>query len=105
MAEWLRILLAVLACYRLAQLIAVDDGPWDIFVRLRSIRIGVLHRLFGCPYCLGVWFAALMGLLLCWQNSVGDMVLLILGIAGGQTLLQTLTDWMMGWHRTNASES
>ena len=32
----LRLFLAILACYRLAQLITVDDGPFNVFFRFRA---------------------------------------------------------------------
>ncbi len=35
MSEYLRLVLAVFTCYRLARLVALDDGPFFIFKRLR----------------------------------------------------------------------
>lgn len=94
-----RLVLAAFMIYRLAQLIAIDDGPKDIFLRLRD-RIGCYEygedgrplsgwaRLLGCPYCLGVWFSLPALALVIWPSAVGDLVLAMLGIAGAQAWLQ-----------------
>lgn len=104
----IRIALAILAAYRLALMIATEDGPADIFYRLRDL-MGVYRRitynaltdeeysepstsvgkLFECPYCLGVWFALAMALLVLRPSWAGDYVLFAFGIAGGQAWLQS----------------
>ena len=103
MTTELRLLLAVLAVYRLAQLIAYDDGPFAIFYRLRSwtmtigagAKIGTLtwtiRELIKCPYCLGIWFAIIAVILLIFPTIVGDWLLVALAIAGGQCFLQDLS--------------
>ncbi len=92
----LRLALAMLACYRLAQLVAIDDGPGDVFRRLRA-RAGslesdwarsILGGLVHCVYCLGLWFAFLLTPLVMWPGAIGDMILTALGIAGVQAWLQ-----------------
>ena len=89
MSEWARLCLAALAVYRMAQLIAIDDGPGDVFRRLRKWWItgwrgGVVH----CPYCLGIWFAVPAAALVLWPTGVGDALLVVLGLAGAQAWLQ-----------------
>jgi len=101
------VLLGILATYRLAQFIALDDGPFECFVEFRgflrfnrggtTLRKGPiwssLRDLVSCPYCLGVWFAGLMTLLIS-QIAPLDIwtgILVWLGIAGGQAALETLT--------------
>ncbi len=97
--EWLRWALAALACYRLAQLIALDDGPADWLLRVRDwagcSRYGEdgrpassLGRLLACPYCLGVWFAAPCAGLALWPTTIGDVFLAVLGLAGAQAALE-----------------
>ena len=101
--EWARLVLAALTCYRLAQLVAIDDGPADAFLRLRAwagaYDIGQdsrpergLGRLLGCPYCLGVWFALPCAAAALWPTWAGDAALLVLGIAGAQSVLQGRRD-------------
>lgn len=85
----LRLLLAALAVYRLAQLVAIDDGPGDVFRRLRAhFLTGFVAGLIRCPYCVSVYAAAALGALVLWPCGVGDIVLVWVGIAGGACWLQ-----------------
>lgn len=120
--DFYRLLIAVLATYRLAQLVSVDDGPLDCFARMRgkikSIKgywegiyrtsLPVTWRYFfasnfyhfwhsaakliECPFCTGVWFAPLP----IWLYSIGsvytELFLLWLAIAGGQAFLQEVSN-------------
>lgn len=101
------LVLAVLATYRLAQMVALDDGPLDVFATLRGLtayshngkeRTGLawesLSKLVNCPYCLGVWFGALTTLLVAFSVRLGFWtgILFWLATAGGQCALQALTD-------------
>ena len=99
MPEWVRWVLAALSCYRLAQLVTLDDGPGDVFLRLRE-RAGVyqygddgrparsMGRLVACPFCIGMWAAVLCAALALWPSAVGDLVLAVVGIAGVQAAIQ-----------------
>lgn len=54
-----RFLLGALATWRLAHLLAAEDGPGDVVVRLRRrAGEGWAGRLMDCFYCLSVWTAA-----------------------------------------------
>jgi hypothetical protein len=98
MLDLIRFVFAVFACYRLSELIAIDDGPGDMFLWLRakcgaydigedSRPVTSLGRFIECPYCLGVWFAAVLALVL-WP--IGWMMpVRWLAIAGGQAFLQS----------------
>jgi len=113
---WLDFIMIILATYRLAQMVSKDDGPFDIFKRLRLYarkRTGyyqgvmtngslpdserfIASRLFiawknavgwlDCPYCNGVWFA--IGCILLLHNPIGWWIVLWLAVAGGQAFLQ-----------------
>lgn len=95
----LRVLVGVLACYRLTQLVTIDDGPFDMFKRLRIVA-GVydrgpkgqpqrmLGKLYGCPWCMGVWVAVVITYFVLNSFLVSDILMLILAIAGGQAYLQ-----------------
>ena len=77
------LLIMGLACWRLCALIAYECGPWDIF-RLFRTRIGIKHldkceptiigngfmaQLFGCVWCISVWFAIMIyGSWLIWPG-------------------------------------
>jgi hypothetical protein len=51
--------MAVLATWRVTHLLAEEDGPAEIVVRLRErAGSGPLGSLMDCFYCLSVWVAA-----------------------------------------------
>lgn len=97
----MEIVLAILATYRLAQLLPEDEGPFFIFVRIRSFtatkavnenddlgRWASLDSGVNCAYCCGLYAAALVAVLVLWQNYYGNIFLLVFAIAGGQSALQ-----------------
>jgi len=54
-----RFVLATLATWRVTHLLAAEDGPADVVVRLRRrAGSGWAGRLLDCFYCLSVWVAA-----------------------------------------------
>ena len=58
-AIWPRLLLAVLATWRLSVLLAQDDGPWDAIARLRAaLGDGAWGRMLDCFHCVSLWVAA-----------------------------------------------
>jgi hypothetical protein len=98
MPDWLRLVLAVFACYRLSELITIDDGPGDMFLRLRAwfgaYNLGEdgqpstsIGRVIICQYCVGIWIAAALSFLF----PVSLMTPLYwFAIAGGQAFLQSV---------------
>lgn len=108
LTEISRIILAALAVYRLAFMLREDDGPLFIFRRLRAFtdrkrkeeqecgqEAGLwagLDEGIRCPYCCGVWAAALCAVLVLWPTPPGDVFLLWLGLAGAQSLLESRSD-------------
>jgi hypothetical protein len=57
-SPWLRFLLAALAVWRITHLLAREDGPWDLVVRLRrAVGDGFWGGLLDCFYCLSLWIA------------------------------------------------
>jgi hypothetical protein len=88
---WLELVLAILATYRVAQLITLDDGPFMICDRVRRFlgrrpKLREAAELFHCPYCLGVWLAGMFALVM----RPGQPVLWWLAVAGGQAVLEEL---------------
>ena len=103
MTDALRIALAALATYRLAQLFTIDDGPHDIFFRLRAWAGVYVYgedgrpatnwgRLWACPYCVGMYAALFLAPFIMWPTRPGDYLLVVLGLAGAQTWLQGARD-------------
>lgn len=96
-------LTAILATYRLARLLPYDDGPFFVFGRIRDYieqkameegnRLGRWANLYAfvtCPYCCGLYAAFFVAALVFWNNFYGNLFILILAIAGGQSFLQSL---------------
>jgi hypothetical protein len=53
-----RFTLSALAVYRVAFLVAREDGPWDLLRRLRASAKGSMAgRLVTCLNCLSVWIS------------------------------------------------
>lgn len=89
-------LVAVCATYRLAHMIAREDGPVEVFLSLRtwlhthsSRRTRWIVAGVDCPLCLSFWLAWLIALLLPWLG-VAFFVLTSLGIAGGALVLHSV---------------
>lgn len=87
-------LLALLGTYRLSHMIAMEDGPFDMFAELResvSQRTWV-GRGLHCPLCLSFWLSLCM---VGWLSFVGLLpqghaFLMWLGLAGGCLVLHRL---------------
>jgi hypothetical protein len=74
-----------LAAWRLASLVANEDGPWRMFKRLRQSaeqlckryrfcsELG-LYELFSCEWCNSIWIGAGLTLLYLW---IGESILYI----------------------------
>lgn len=55
---WFSLVLGILATWRIAHLLAHEDGPWDAIVRLRAaLGDGALGRLVDCFHCVSLWVA------------------------------------------------
>jgi hypothetical protein len=51
--------LAVLGVWRITHLLSSEDGPWNLFARLRRRLDGSFWAgLLDCFYCLSVWVSA-----------------------------------------------
>ena len=83
---WIRFVLSVLATWRVAHLLASEDGPWDIIARLRR-RLGasMLGRMMDCFGCASLWVALPfsvfvvrdpLAVFVCWLALSGAAMLL-----------------------------
>lgn len=78
--------LAALATWRLTHLLANEDGPADVIVRMRAwLGQSTVGELMDCFNCLSLWIAALTALyvarnplewLFCWWAVSGAACLL-----------------------------
>jgi hypothetical protein len=78
--------LSVLCVWRITHLLHAEDGPWDLFVRLRRLAgNGITGKVMDCFYCLILWAALPIALLvpgtrlerfLCWPALSAGAILL-----------------------------
>lgn len=100
MLDWLELIVLILVCYRLSRLIAIDEGPFSIFLKLR-VKLGAydygnngqaqsnLGRGINCPHCIGLWIALPLALIA--SGIQWHTLLYWFAIAGGQSFLWSLT--------------
>src|SRR5215468_1500301 len=87
---WMKFALTVLATWRVTHLLAREDGPFDLVVRLRvHLGPGFFGNLLDCFYCLSLWVAAPLAWLL--GHTWLERVLLVLALSAGAILLERIT--------------
>jgi hypothetical protein len=83
--------LCTLAVWRLSHLLACEDGPFDIVVRLRKrAGDGFFGSLMDCFYCLSIWMAAPFAALLAKDWVTG--IVTWLALSGAASLLFKLVE-------------
>lgn len=88
---WPRLALAVLAAWRVTHLLAAEDGPFDLVLTLRrQLGTGMWGRMMDCPYCLSLWVAAPLALLL--AGDVGGWLLSTLALSGAVCIIEAALD-------------
>lgn len=97
MDAWMRLTLAVLAAWRLTHLVAKEDGPWDLIVRLRtSAGDSLIGRLMDCFQCFSLWIAAPFALFV--SQDWPERLVAWLAISGAACLLERAggePEWML----------
>ena len=87
MEVWPKMLLLALAAWRLTHLLADEDGPADLVLRLRSVLgDSVLGRMMDCFHCLSLWVAAPLALL--FSTELLNWLIAWLGLSGAACLLE-----------------
>lgn len=96
-------ILAILASYRLARMIAVEDGAFDVFVWIREHidpeQRTWLGRGLNCRHCVGFWTSLVWALLLAHQDLTmqrSETLLAWIAISGGATFLFLIEDSLTG---------
>jgi hypothetical protein len=85
-----RFALGVLATWRVTHLLAEEDGPGDLVVRLRArVGDGWQGRLMDCFYCLSVWTATPFALAVTRRRR--DAPVAMLALSGAACLLERAT--------------
>jgi hypothetical protein len=84
-------ILSMLAVWRVTHLLACEDGPFDLVFKLRKFcGESFFGRLLDCFYCLSLWMAAPLVLLLSADWITRGVTWLAL--SGGASLLFKATD-------------
>jgi hypothetical protein len=87
---WPRLALCALACWRVTHLLALEDGPAELVLRLRRhLGESWAGRLMDCFYCLSIWVAMPLALLL--ADGVPAWLLATLALSGAASLLERAT--------------
>jgi hypothetical protein len=85
---WL--VLGILCVWRVTHLLAAEDGPWDLVVRLRQAAgNGFFGKLLDCFYCLSLWVAAPFAYLL--GDDWKERLLLWLSLSAGAIVVERVT--------------
>ncbi len=86
---WCKLVLAVLATWRVTHLLASEDGPADLIVRFRAhLGSGILGKLMDCFHCLSFWVAAPMAFFVSQRPL--DLLLIWLALSGAACLLERI---------------
>jgi len=96
MGVYFRFLIAALATWRLAFLLAREQGPWGVFARLRrDAGNGVSGELLKCVKCAGVWIAIPFAFFV--RGDWWELVVTWLALAGVVALLDEWTRSPFEW--------
>ena len=82
-----RFLLGTLSVWRVTHLLYAEDGPWDTIFQLRqSVGSGLWGQLLDCFYCLSVWIAAPVAILL--GQKLDERILTWPALSAGAILIE-----------------
>jgi hypothetical protein len=85
-----RIVVGVLAVWRVTHLLHAEAGPANLLSHLRrATGTGLVAELFDCFYCLSLWVALPAAVLL--GSDRRERLLLWLGLSGGAILCERVT--------------
>jgi hypothetical protein len=84
------LILGALCVFRVTHLLHAEDGPWDLFVRLRRLAgAGFWGSLLDCFYCASLWVAAPFAVLL--GAGWTERLLLIPALSAGAILIERVS--------------
>jgi hypothetical protein len=87
---WFRLVISVLAVWRLTHLLAAEDGPWDLIVRLRR-KLGTTRwgHLMDCFNCLSLWVSIPFAFFV--ADGMLSRLVAWLGLSGAACLAERLS--------------
>ena len=84
-----RFVLAILATWRITHLLAKEDGPADLVVRIRArLGHGMAGKLMDCFECLSLWVAVPIAFFV--SRRPVDLLLIWLALSGAACLLERI---------------
>lgn len=86
---WLLLVLLTLAVYRVSHMLAYEDGPFDVFARMRGAvgQASWIGRGLHCVLCLSFWLSLVVFFLLYPVVGVVMGVVAWQAVAGGVLVL------------------
>ena len=99
------VVLLSLACFRISKAITREDGPMDIFSRIRFLTGTSAHEsklkksiadLVSCPYCIGIWIAFLLWYVYILIPRVSLLLIVPFALAGIQSIIMDISDRLTG---------
>jgi hypothetical protein len=98
-ALFFRFLIAALATWRLAFLLARERGPWDVVGRLRrGFGGGVVGELVGCVKCVGLWVSIPFAFFV--RGDWLELIVTWLALAGVTALIDEWTRPPFEWQES-----
>ena len=98
-----RFVIAALATWRLAFLLARERGPWNAFGRLRrDVGIGALGELLKCVKCVGLWVAIPFAFFV--RGDGWELFVIWLALAGVTALIDEWTRPPFEWRESREDE-
>lgn len=84
-----RVILLSLVVFRISELFAIDEGPFEIFSKLRGWAMVHHYKFYEgliCRYCNGMWFSFLLVPILSIDTPATNVILYILAASGLQAI-------------------
>lgn len=86
---WL--ILGILCVWRVTNLLYEEDGPWNIFQKMRdAVERGFWGEVMGCFNCLSLWVSPVFAYLI--GEGFKEFFFLWLSLSGGAILVQRATE-------------
>ena len=93
--ESLLFIVGTLAVWRASYMLQNDVGPYGIFARLQAWfwsephKVGGVKDMFRCFYCLSIWVALPVAVILAW-NNFWYLPIYWLALSGGAVFINLL---------------
>jgi hypothetical protein len=98
-APWFVFFLASLAVWRISHLFQAEDGPFDIFFRLRRwLGNSIFGKLLDCFYCLSIWIAVPAAWLV--GRDWSERLLLWLALSATAILVECVHAGLSAWTKS-----